>query len=31
VKVQHNPEPSSLVLAGIGMPLFGLILRRRRR
>ncbi len=31
VTVQHNPEPSSLVLAGIGMPLFGLIVRRRRR
>ncbi len=26
----HNPEPSSLVLAGIGVPLFGLFLRRRR-
>src|SRR6185437_13201855 len=27
VNVQHNPEPSSLVLAGIGMPLFGLVSR----
>lgn len=27
----HNPEPSSLVLAGIGVPLFGMVLRRRRR
>ncbi len=26
----HNPEPSSLVLAGIGAPLFGMVLRRRR-
>ena len=31
VSVQHNPEPSSLVLAGIGVPFFGLALRRRRR
>jgi hypothetical protein len=31
VSVHHNPEPSTLVLAGIGAPLFGLILRRRRR
>jgi hypothetical protein len=30
VKVNHNPEPSTLVLAGIGAPLFGLALRRRR-
>ncbi|HEY7311787.1 MAG TPA: PEP-CTERM sorting domain-containing protein [Gemmataceae bacterium] len=31
VSVQHNPEPSSLLLAGIGAPFFGLALRRRRR
>lgn len=31
VNVQHNPEPSTLVLAGIGAPLFGLYLRRRRQ
>lgn len=31
VSVQHNPEPSSLLLAGIGAPFFGLVLRRRRR
>lgn len=31
VNVQHNPEPSTLVLAGIGAPLFSLYLRRRRR
>ncbi len=31
VTVAHNPEPSSLVLAGIGVPLLGLTLRRRRR
>ncbi len=31
VTVHHNPEPSSLVLAGIGVPLFGYILRRRQR
>lgn len=31
VKVSHNPEPSSLVLAGIGVPLFGVFLRRRKR
>jgi hypothetical protein len=31
VTVRHNPEPASLVLAGIGAPLFGLILRRRRQ
>jgi len=31
VKVNHNPEPSTLVLAGIGAPLFGLVLRRRSK
>jgi hypothetical protein len=31
VSVHHNPEPSSLVLAGIGAPLFGVVLRRRRQ
>ncbi len=31
VKVNHNPEPSTLVLAGIGAPLFGLLLRRRAK
>lgn len=31
VKVNHNPEPSTLVLAGIGAPLFGFALRRRRQ
>jgi hypothetical protein len=30
VKVHHNPEPSTLVLAGLGAPLFSLALRRRR-
>jgi len=30
VSVHHNPEPSSLVLAGIGAPLFGMVWRRRR-
>lgn len=31
VSAHHNPEPSSLVLAAIGAPLFSLALRRRRR
>lgn len=31
VKVQHNPEPSTLVLAAIGVPFVGLRLRRRYR
>jgi hypothetical protein len=31
VSVHHNPEPSSLVLAAIGVPLFGMIRRRRRK
>jgi hypothetical protein len=31
VTAHHNPEPSSLVLAAIGAPLFSLALRRRRR
>jgi hypothetical protein len=31
VKVHPNPEPSSLLLAGIGLPALGMVLRRRRR
>jgi hypothetical protein len=31
VSVHHNPEPSTLVLAGIGAPFLGLTLRSRRR
>jgi hypothetical protein len=31
VSVQHNPEPSGLVLAALGGPLLGLRLWRRRR
>jgi hypothetical protein len=31
VTVRHNPEPSALVLAGMGMPFFGMVLRRRWR
>ena len=31
VSVTHNPEPSGLVLAGVGVPLFGVMLRRRRK
>jgi len=31
VTVAHNPEPSTLILAGIGVPLLGLTLRRRRK
>ena len=31
VKTSHNPEPSSLVLAALGVPFFGLTLRHRRR
>jgi hypothetical protein len=31
VKAQHNPEPSTLVLAALGVPFFGLTLRRRYR
>lgn len=31
VSVSNNPEPSALVLAGVGVPLFGLMLRRRRK
>jgi hypothetical protein len=30
VRVQHNPEPSTLLLAAVGAPLFGLTLWRRR-
>jgi hypothetical protein len=31
VRVQHNPEPSSLLLAALGAPLLGLTAWRRRR
>jgi hypothetical protein len=31
VKVTHNPEPSSLILAGLGLPFVGLLLWQRRR
>jgi hypothetical protein len=31
VTVRHNPEPSALVLAGMGMPFFGMVLSRRWR
>jgi hypothetical protein len=31
VKTQHNPEPPTLVLAAIGVPFFGVTLRRRYR
>jgi hypothetical protein len=31
VKASHNPEPSTFVLAAIGVPFFGMALRRRRR
>jgi hypothetical protein len=30
VKVQHNPEPATLILAGLGLPA-ALLFRRRRR
>jgi hypothetical protein len=30
VRVQHNPEPSTLLLAAVGAPLFGLTVWRRR-
>ena len=30
-KAQNNPEPSTLVLAAIGVPFFGVSLRRRAR
>jgi hypothetical protein len=31
VKAQHNPEPSTFVLAAIGVPFFGLTLHRHYR
>jgi hypothetical protein len=31
VKVTHNPEPSSLVLAGLALPMVGLLVWSRRR
>ncbi len=31
VRVRHNPEPSSLVLAALGLPVMGWVRRRRRR
>jgi hypothetical protein len=30
VRVQHNPEPSTLILAGLGLPALGLLRRARR-
>jgi hypothetical protein len=31
VRVRHNPEPSTLLLAGLGLPAFAWARRRRRR
>jgi hypothetical protein len=31
VELHHNPEPSSLLLGALGMPAFGIFLRRWRR
>jgi hypothetical protein len=31
VKVTNNPEPSSFVLAGLGLPMVGLLVWKRRR
>jgi hypothetical protein len=31
IKVHHNPEPSSLILAGLGLSFAGFVHRRQRR